>query len=274
MARVPMLPEPLGVGEVKSLAPLRRARDARAGPGGLRPPGRRPRRVRRRLLRRHGLPPRRPLRGPGRPARGHLADPRPGQDPVGARGQSQGASHARPRRPGGRRHDQLVSHGRVAEPRRRAPGVVAVCDPDRQKAARRAEEFGIPHVYQDAEAMLAAEALDALDVASPRETHAAWVEAAAARGIDVLCQKPLTPTLGEAEQLVRRVEGRTRLMVHENWRFRPWYRDLRRWIGDGPAWARSFSGGWRPSPRASCPTPPAGGPPSSASPSWPGRPGS
>jgi predicted dehydrogenase len=22
-------------------------------------------------------------------------------------------------------------------------------------------------------------------------------------------------------------------MVHENWRFRPWYRDLRRWIGDG-----------------------------------------
>jgi predicted dehydrogenase len=111
--------------------------------------------------------------------------------------------------------------------------VVAVCDPDRQKAMRRAEEFGIPRVYQEAEVMLGAEALDALDVASPRETHAAWVEAGAARGIDVLCQKPLTPTLAEAEQLVRRVEGRTRLMVHENWRFRPWYRELRRWIGDG-----------------------------------------
>ena len=49
--------------------------------------------------------------------------------------------------------------------------------------------------------MLAAEAIDALDVASPRETHAAWVEAAAARGIDVLCQKPMTPTLAEAEAL-------------------------------------------------------------------------
>jgi predicted dehydrogenase len=111
--------------------------------------------------------------------------------------------------------------------------VVAVCDPDRQKASKRAEEFGIPRVYQDAAAMLDGESIDALDVASPRETHAAWVEAAAARGIDVLCQKPMTPTLAESEALVRRVDGQMRFMVHENWRFRPWYRDLRRWIDEG-----------------------------------------
>jgi predicted dehydrogenase len=83
--------------------------------------------------------------------------------------------------------------------------VVAVCDPDPRRAGARAEEFGIPAVHRDAAAMFAAEAIDALDVASPRETHAAWVEAAAAHGIDVLCQKPLTPTLAEAEALVRRV---------------------------------------------------------------------
>jgi D-apiose dehydrogenase len=111
--------------------------------------------------------------------------------------------------------------------------VVAVCDPDPVKAAARAEEFSIPHVYRDAEAMFAAEAIDALDVASPRETHAGWVEAAAARGIDVLCQKPMTPTLPESQALVRRVEGKMRLMVHENWRFRPWYRELKRWIAAG-----------------------------------------
>ena len=111
--------------------------------------------------------------------------------------------------------------------------LVAVCDPDLRRARQRADEFGIARVYQDAETMLAAEAIDALDVASPRETHAAWVEAAARRGIDVLCQKPLTPTLAEAETLVRKVEGKTRLMVHENWRFRPWYRALKRWIAEG-----------------------------------------
>ena len=81
--------------------------------------------------------------------------------------------------------------------------------------------------------MLGQEAIDALDVASPRETHAVWVEAAAARGIDVLCQKPLTPTLAESEALARRVAGKIRLMVHENWRFRPWYRELKRWIDAG-----------------------------------------
>src|SRR6266480_2289354 len=111
--------------------------------------------------------------------------------------------------------------------------VVAVADPDAASAAKRAGEFSIPHVYRDAEAMFAAETIDALDVASPRETHGAWVEAAAARGIDVLCQKPLTPTLGEAETLLRRIAGRHRLMVHENWRFRPWYRELKDWIAAG-----------------------------------------
>ena len=85
--------------------------------------------------------------------------------------------------------------------------LVAVCDPDPAKAAKRAEEFSIPKVYRDADAMFASEAIDALDVASPRETHAAWVDAAAARGIDVLCQKPMTPTLAESLALVRRTEG-------------------------------------------------------------------
>ena len=111
--------------------------------------------------------------------------------------------------------------------------LVAVCDPDSDKAHSRAQEFDIPKVYTDREAMLAGEAIDALDVATPRATHAGWVEAAAARGIDVLCQKPLTPTLVEAQELVRRVGGKSRLMVHENWRFRPWYRELKSWIAAG-----------------------------------------
>ncbi len=111
--------------------------------------------------------------------------------------------------------------------------LVAVCDPDAAKAAKRAEEFSIPHVYRDAEAMFAAETIDALDVISPRQSHAGWVDAAADRGIDVLCQKPMTPTLAESEALVRRVEGKSRLMAHENWRFRPWYRELKRWMAAG-----------------------------------------
>src|SRR5437667_972857 len=111
--------------------------------------------------------------------------------------------------------------------------VIAVCDPDTARAASRAEEFSIPRTYGDADTMFGAETIDAIDVASPRATHANWGDAAAARAIDVLCQKPMTPTFAESEALVARVQGKCRLMVHENWRFRPCYRDLKRWIDAG-----------------------------------------
>ena len=111
--------------------------------------------------------------------------------------------------------------------------VVAIADPDRAKAALRAETFDIPAVYTDVAEMLTAEHIDAIDIASPRETHAQNVEYAASRGIDVLCQKPLAPTLALSESLVRDLGGRVRLMVHENWRFRPWYRRMRRWLEEG-----------------------------------------
>jgi predicted dehydrogenase len=108
--------------------------------------------------------------------------------------------------------------------------LVAICDPNAECANRRAAEFNIAKTYHDRDSMLANEAIDALDVASPRETHADWIDAAAARNIDVLCQKPLTPTLASAQSLLRRIDGKLRLMVHENWRFRPWFRDLKAWI--------------------------------------------
>ena len=59
------------------------------------------------------------------------------------------------------------------EPRVR---LVAVCDPDTTRARKRAEEFGIPHAFASAEDLFANQDIDVLDVASPRETHAPWVE--------------------------------------------------------------------------------------------------
>lgn len=111
--------------------------------------------------------------------------------------------------------------------------VVAVADPERGNALKRAETFGIPKIYTDVSSLLAEERLDAVDIASPRETHAENVELAAAHGIDVLCQKPLAPTLAQAQALVDSVGTRVRLMVHENWRFRPWYRQIKAWLDEG-----------------------------------------
>lgn len=111
--------------------------------------------------------------------------------------------------------------------------VVAIADPDPAKAHARAREFGIERVFADARDMFDAMPLDAVDVAAPREFHADIVRAAARRGLAVLCQKPLAPTLDEARALADEVAPRCRLMVHENWRFRPYYRDLAAWLAEG-----------------------------------------
>ena len=111
--------------------------------------------------------------------------------------------------------------------------VVAVADPSGENAARRASEFEIPQTYASAEAMLAECELDAIDIAAPREMHAPLVRLAAAKRLPVLCQKPLAPNLQEATDLAAEVEGLTRLMVHENWRFRGYYRDAAAWLREG-----------------------------------------
>jgi len=111
--------------------------------------------------------------------------------------------------------------------------VVAIADPSSENAAARARQFGIGQCFSRAEDMLAECELDAVDIAAPRAFHAPLVRLVADLGLPVLCQKPLAPTLAEAEALARDVEGRIRLMVHENWRFRAYYRDAASWIRDG-----------------------------------------
>ena len=75
---------------------------------------------------------------------------------------------------------------------------------------------------------------DLLDIVTPPQTHLALVREAAARGIDVICQKPLAPTLAEAEELVGIAEqAGIRLTVHENFRFQPWFRHARTMIDAG-----------------------------------------
>ena len=111
--------------------------------------------------------------------------------------------------------------------------VAAIADPVAESAARRAGEFGIPARFASAEAMLAAGGIDAVDIAAPRAVHAELTRLAADHGLPILCQKPLAPTLAEAERLVADIGDRVRLMVHENWRFRAYYRQAAAWIRQG-----------------------------------------
>jgi predicted dehydrogenase len=112
--------------------------------------------------------------------------------------------------------------------------LVGVCDRDRGKAEAMAGAFGVERAFDDAAAMLDACAPDLVDLVTPPATHAALVSLAAARGIDVVCQKPLAPTLDEARALVAQAQDAgIRLIVHENFRFQPWYREAARLLRSG-----------------------------------------
>ncbi len=107
--------------------------------------------------------------------------------------------------------------------------LVAASDPDLGRAAAAA-----PRAYPSAEEMLDRESLDFVDIVTRPETHYELVHLATSRGIPVICQKPLAPTAEESAAVARlATETGVRVMVHENWRWQPWYRAVKRLIDDG-----------------------------------------
>ena len=111
--------------------------------------------------------------------------------------------------------------------------IVAICARHLANARKRADEFNLPAAYDDVAAMLDEEKPDALDIAAPPEVHAELAMLAAERNIHILCQKPMTPNLRDSQRLVKALGDRVRFMVHENWRFRPQYRQAAKWLKDG-----------------------------------------
>jgi hypothetical protein len=73
------------------------------------------------------------------------------------------------------------------------PCFLATTEETRDAAARElASSYDIEaRGYLDLETMLSAEALDALAILSPPETHRSYLEAACAAGLHALCEKPL-----------------------------------------------------------------------------------
>jgi predicted dehydrogenase len=111
---------------------------------------------------------------------------------------------------------------------------VAVCDLIRPRAEALARRFDVPAVYDDPEEMLGRERLDFVDVITSPDSHGRLVHLAAARRLPVICQKPMAPTLAEAEQMVRACrEAGVPFYVHENWRWQVLIRRLKEVLSGG-----------------------------------------
>ena len=111
---------------------------------------------------------------------------------------------------------------------------VALCDRDAARAQALAARSGVKAVFTDAERMLDDFAPGLVDIVTPPDTHLALVQLACKKHLPIVCQKALAPTLAEAEQIVACAErANLPLIVHENFRFSPWYREAKRLIDAG-----------------------------------------
>ena len=82
--------------------------------------------------------------------------------------------------------------------------------------------------YGSVEEMIDNAKPDLVDIVTPPDTHRELVSATAAHGLPVICQKPLAPTYAEAVEVVERAErAGVPLIVHENFRWQPWYRAIK-----------------------------------------------
>ncbi len=106
------------------------------------------------------------------------------------------------------------------------PGVqlVALCNRTRERGESVAREFGVPAVYTELATMLEEQCPDLLDIITPPETHLAAIRIAADHKVNVICQKPFCETLAQAQEATAIAEAAgIRLVIHENFRFQPWY---------------------------------------------------
>lgn len=79
--------------------------------------------------------------------------------------------------------------------------IVAVCDLDEEKAKKVASKWQA-NLYSTMEEMLDKESLDAVDICLPMNLHRNAVEQAAARGKHVFCEKPIAPSVEDAEAMI------------------------------------------------------------------------
>jgi predicted dehydrogenase len=112
--------------------------------------------------------------------------------------------------------------------------VVAVCNRTEANAREIADKYDIPQICTDFAEMLDGVRPDLVDIITPPVTHLDYIRIAAERRVPTICQKPFCQTLAEAEEAVRLAEAAaTPLIVHENFRFQPWFTEAKRILDAG-----------------------------------------
>jgi predicted dehydrogenase len=112
--------------------------------------------------------------------------------------------------------------------------LVTVADIRVENAERAAREYDAESHYADYRELLAREDLDFVDICTPEFLHADQVEAAAAAGVHIICEKPMASSIAEADRMIAASErAGVRLMIAHSRRFTGRYQQIRAAIDRG-----------------------------------------
>src|SRR5215467_8075555 len=105
----------------------------------------------------------------------------------------------------------------------------AIVGRNAQTAQRLASGFSVPRTSTDYQEVLSDSSIDAVHICTPNAQHFAMAKEALQAGKHVLCEKPLTTTVQEAEELVSLAaqKGRRNCVCH-NLRYYPMVQQMRR----------------------------------------------
>ncbi len=111
---------------------------------------------------------------------------------------------------------------------------VALANRDEAKGRQMADRYAVRQVFGQLERMLDTVQPDLVDIITPPSTHRAFVAETVRRGIPTICQKPFGQTYNEAVEMTEMAEAAgVPLIIHENFRWEPWYREAKRLIEAG-----------------------------------------
>ena len=103
-----------------------------------------------------------------------------------------------------------------------------------ESASKKAQEFGIPVVYQDYSAMLADPEINAIYVATPNHLHAQHVIEALKAGKHVLCEKPIAVNTAELHRMMDEADKSGCFLMEGMWmRTLPMIRTLQKVVSEG-----------------------------------------
>jgi len=116
------------------------------------------------------------------------------------------------------------------------PGAVlaGVASRSQDKADAFGREFGAPASFGSYEALTAADGIDLVYIGTPHPQHAENALLALRAGKGVLCEKPFTMNLREAEQVVTLARSKRLFLMEAMWtRYLPAYREVKRILASG-----------------------------------------